>query len=165
MKNKLNLCENARVFSFPYLKKHIIKNLKCIKGMIISAYQRIRYGVSRQDAYDFDHYLMVVIENGLKYLKDTGNSYPGWCTYEDWQKKLEYMIKLGELANRYEDEMTNLSFDKYIQYCDKYGINDEKTEKAKEDWLKDNVEADTLKYNAKVKLLNELKKYIHDLWD
>ena len=119
MKNKLELCENAKIFSFPYLKKHIIKNLRCLKGMIISAYQRLQYGVSRSDARDFDHYLMVVIENGLKYLKDEGNSYPGWCTYEDWQKKLEYMIKLGEIANKYEDEITDLSFDKspFVSFC------------------------------------------------
>jgi hypothetical protein len=161
----LNLCESAKVFSFPYLKKHIIKNLMCIKGMIIDTYQRIRYGVSRQDAHDFDHYLMVVIENGLKYLKDEGHSYPGWCSYEDWHTKLDYMIKLAEIANRYEDEVTEKSFDKYLQYYDKYGKDSERTEKAKSDWLTDELESDTLKYNARVKLLQELKKYIHDLWD
>lgn len=160
----LNLCE-TNVFSFPYLKKRIIKNLKCLKGMIISAYQRIRYGVSRQDAYDFDHYLMIVIENGLKYLKDEGNSYPGWCSYEEWQTKLDYMIKLAEIANKYEDEVTNISFNKYVDTEYKYGKDSEECKKARNEWLEDEKLFDNTKYISRKKILNEITKYIDDLWD
>lgn len=166
MKNELNLCENEHLFSFPYTWRHPIKNIRCLKNIFISIFQRTRYGISRQDAWDLDHYLCVVLENGLKYLKDAGNSYPGWCTYEEWQNKLSYMIKLGELFNyNYEGSERDKSFDKYVEYSEKYGEEAEETIKAKDDWIKDVYEQENLKYSSRRKLLNEVTKYIDDLWD
>ena len=162
---ELNLCENGKLYTFPYTWRCILKNLKCIKGMIISAYQRIRYGVSRQDSWDFDSYILTVIENGLKYLKDAGNSYPGWCTYEEWQTKLAYMIKLSELCNRYEDEVTEKSFDKYLRIEKEYGKNSSECEKARNEWLQDYESFELTKKMSRNKLLKELEKYIGDLWD
>ena len=162
---ELNLCENERLYKFPFAKRHIIKNLRCIKGIVVSAYQRMRYGVSRQDSWDFDSYVLTVIENGLKYLKDAGNSYPGWCTYEEWQNKLTYMIKLSELSNRYEDEVTDKSFDKYLKMEEKYGKTSVECDKAKNEWLQDYESFEITKRNSRRKLLKELEKYIDDLWD
>lgn len=166
MKNELNLCENENLFRFPFRKRFIIKNLKYIKRLVVSIYQRIKYGISRQDAWDFDYYLVTVIENGLKYLKEEGNSYPGWCSYEEWQTKLSYMIKLGELSNYdYEGSERDKSFDKYIKCSEEFGEEAEETIKAKDDWIKDVYEQENLKYSSRRKLLNEVTKYIDDLWD
>jgi hypothetical protein len=163
--NELNLCNNSNLFNLPFTKRHILKNLSYIKSRIINCYQRIRYGVSRYDAWDFNDFLYAVIENGLKYLKDAGNSYPGWCTYEEWQTKLEYMIKLSELSNRYEDEVTEKSFDKYLDTFSKYGKDSEECKKAHEEWMEDEQSFEITKYNSRHKLLKELEKYIDDLWD
>lgn len=165
MKNKLKLCTNMALFKLPFRKKYIIKNISYIKLFIISSYQRIKYGISKQDARDFDHYLMIVIENGLKYLKDEGNSYPGWCSYEEWQNKLEYMIRLSELANLYEDEVTNISFNKYVDTEYKYGKDSEECKKARNEWLEDEKSFDNTKYISRKKILNEITKYVDDLWD
>lgn len=165
-KNKeLNLCEHEHLFHFPYTWRHPIKNLKCLKVIIISAYQRFRYGISRCDAWDFDHYLFVVMENGLKFLKDAGNSYPGWCTYEEWHKKLDYMIRLSELANLYEDDVTDNSFNKLLEAEDKYGRESEEAEKARDVWFEDIKSFDNTKYGSRKKLLKEVEKYVNDLWD
>ena len=116
---ELHLCDNSNLFHLDYKLRYIIKNIKCIKIRIRAAIERIRFGVSRYDSWDFDHYISVVIENGLKFLKDAGNSYPGWCSYEEWQRKLDYMIKLSELSNLYEDQVTEDSFNKYF-YSNSY---------------------------------------------
>lgn len=165
MKNELKLCENEDLFKLPFRKRYILQNLKYIKREIRSIYQRSKYGISRMDSWDFDHYLFTVIENGLKYLKDAGNSYPGWCTYEEWQNKLEYIIRLSEITNLYEDEVTNKSFDNYINIEEKYGKDSEEFKKAEKIWWEDERSFDNTKYKARSKVLKELEKYINDLWD
>lgn len=166
MKNELKLCKHEHLFSFPYTWRHPIKNIRCLKNIFISIFQRMRYGISRQDSWDLDHYICVVLENGLKYLKDEGNSYPGWCTYEEWQNKLSYMIKLGELSNYdYIGSERDKSFDKYIEYSSKFGEDAEETKKAKDKWAQDVYEQENLKYGSRKKLLKEVTKYIDDLWD
>lgn len=168
MKSKskeLKLCEHEHLFRFPYTWRHPIENLKCIPTMIVRAYQRFRYGISRYDAWDLDSFLFVVLENGLKYLKDAGNSYPGWCTYEEWHHKLDYMIKLSEISNLFEDEVTEKSFDKMIKIESEYGRDSEQGKKARDKWFEDVKSFDDSKHGSKKKLLKELEKYVNDLWD
>ena len=162
---KLNLCENSNLFKLDYPIRRVISNIKCIRLRIRSIIQRARYGVSMYDSWDFNYYLMVVIENGLKMLKDMGNGYPGWTSYEDWQRKLEYMSKLSELSNLEESYITNKSFDVYLEYIEKYGLESSECEKARDEWLEDEDEKYRLQYNARHKVLKELEKYIEDLWD
>lgn len=169
MKSKykeLNLCGNSNLFHLDYKFRYIVKNLKCIKVRIKAAIERIRFGVSRYDSWDFDHYITTVIENGLKFLKDAGNSYPSWCSsYEDWQRKLEYMIKLSELTNLYEDEVTNDSFNKYLTISYRFGKDSEECKKAANEWLEDAKDFEDIKNEARHKVLREIEKYIDDLWD
>ena len=165
MNKELNLCEDNNLFRCPYRKKYILKNINSILKSIKWWYQRMRYGISRYDAWDLDSYILIVLENGLKFLKDAGNSYPGWCTYEEWQNKLAYMIKLSELANRHEDEVTKQSFDKYLEIEKKFGLDSEECIKAKNEWLKDEENFEITKMNSRDRLIKELRKYIADLWD
>ena len=162
---ELHLCDNSNLFHLDYKLRYIIKNIKCIKIRIRAAIERIRFGVSRYDSWDFDHYISVVIENGLKFLKDAGNSYPGWCSYEEWQRKLDYMIKLSELSNLYEDQVTEDSFNKYLKSSYLYGKDSEECKKATDEWLEDAKDFDNIKYNSRHKVLKEIEKYIDDLWD
>lgn len=165
MNKELNLCEDNNLFKCPYRKKYILKNIRSILRSIKWGYQRIRYGISRYDSWDLDSYILTILENGLKFLKDAGNSHPCWCTYEEWQNKLTYMIKLSELANRYEDEVTEQSFDKYLEVEKKFGLDSEECIKAKNEWLKDEESFEITKVNSRDKLLKEVSKYIGDLWD
>ena len=167
MKSKdkeLNL-RSANLLQFPFKKKYIFKNLLDLFTKLKYIPQRIKYGVSRYNAWDLDRYIFVVLENGLKYLKDSGNSYPSWCTFEEWQNKLTYMIKLCEISNLYEDEVTEKSFDRYIEAKQKYGIDSKECKNLKDKWLEDEIEFDKLKKNSRLKLLKELEKYSYDLWD
>lgn len=166
MKNEeLNLCKNSSLFKFPFKKRYIFKNLYDCISKLKYIPQRLKYGISQYDAWDLDSYLFTVIENGLKYLKDAGNSHPLWCTFDEWQTKLTYMIKLCEIVNLYEDEITDISFNKYLEAEEKYGIDSEECKKLKEKWMEDEKEFDELKETSSLKLLKELEKYIHDLWD
>lgn len=161
----LNLCKNNNLFSLDYPIKRIISNIKCIRIRVKAIIERAKYGISEYDSWDFDHYLMAVIENGVKFLRDAGNSYPGWCSYEDWQRKLVYIIKLSELANLSESELTLESFNKYENSVKKYGKHSEESKKAKDEWIKDEESLDELKATSRRKVLKEIEKYIDDLWD
>lgn len=161
----LNLCDYSNLFKLDYPARRIIKNIRCFKIRIKAMVQRAKYGVSQYDAWDFNYFIMVAMENGLKFLKDAGNSYPGWTSYEDWQRKLEYIIKLCEMSNFEESQITEKSFDKYLDYLEQYGKDSKETEDARKEWLEDELEKDKLQHKARHKALKELEKYIEDLWD
>lgn len=163
--NNLNLCNYANLFKLDFPLKRVILNIKCIKIRIKAMFERARYGISRYDAWDLNNHIMIILENGLKFLKEAGNSYPGWTSYEDWQRKLEYMAKLSELSNFDESTITDESFDKYLEYCSIYGEDSKESNDARLEWLKDEDEKYKLQYKARHKALKELDKYIEDLWD
>lgn len=164
-KNSINLKDTISLFTLAYTPVHIIKNIVAQIKSIKWIYQRAKYGVSSYDSWDFDAYLTVTIENGLKFLKDAGNSHPCWCTFEEWQMKLQYMIKLAEICNLDELEATNDSWEKYLEVSKDHSEDSEEVKKARAIWLEDSIEFDNLREKAKKKLFIELSKYSSDLWD
>jgi hypothetical protein len=54
------------------------------------AYQRVRYGLSDADTWNFNSHMAYVMARGLRHLEAKGNSYPGhgW-TYKRWQTALK----------------------------------------------------------------------------
>lgn len=164
-KNNLNLKDTASLFTLAYPPKRVIKNLKAQIKSIKWIYQRAKYGISSYDSWDFDMYLTITIENGLKFLKDAGNSHPCWCTFEEWQMKLQYMIKLAEICNLDELEATNDSWEKYLEVSKEHDTDSEEVKKARAIWIEDSIEFDKLREKAKKKLFMELSKYSGDLWD
>ena len=162
---ELNLCENANLYKLDYLPRCILRNLKGYFRKIHWARERAKYGISRYDAWDFDYYLFTVIENGIKFLKEAGNSHPCYCTYEEWQTKLQYIIKLAELCNLDSGETTMNSWERYLKISEEQGKDSEECIKARDTWLADEYAFEELKENTRKKVFKELSKYSGDLWD
>lgn len=161
----LNLNETANLCKSDYSFIHVLSNLKSIRQKIIRILERARFGVSRYDSWDLDSYLLRVIENGLKLLKDAGNSHPCWCTFEEWQNKLDNMIQLAEVATTDSFDETLDAFDEMLDTEAKYGHDSEEAKQARKKWLQEEEKADNLISNSTTELLTELNKYFFDLWD
>ena len=162
---ELKLCKNSSVWGLPFRKRYIFRNIRYIPRILKDISQRAKYGISESDSWDFCSYLPIVLENGLKFLKHAGNSHPAWCSYEDWQTKLLYLSKLCEIINLESDELTNETFDNYLKSEQEFGKDSEECKQARDKWLQAEVELDKLKDESMKKVLNELSKYINDLWD
>ena len=76
---KLKLNKNINAFNDIkrlWVLKRPIQLIKKLKNGIKTSKQRSKYGISKSDSYDFGTYLNYIVENGLKFLKNEGNSYP-----------------------------------------------------------------------------------------
>lgn len=56
--------------------------------------ERSRYGVARQDCWNFNEYFFRVLSNGLKIYKEETNGHPYDMTPDEYDKLLERMIVL-----------------------------------------------------------------------
>ncbi len=166
-KDKYNRNDNFSLFHKRFPLKHIwgIKeNILCIVDDIKVLRQRAKYGISKRDTWDFNSYLLTIIENALKVLEQDRVGYPLFCTDEEWQVKLQYMRKLSEISNMENDYALEL-FDKYMNLGFEFGEDDERVKKAKNEWLEEERAFDRTVNSARYKLLKEITKYIDELWD
>lgn len=58
--------------------------MRGLRRRISNARQRARHGVSREDAWSFDHYLAGVIAEGVEELRRQSNGHPFDLTPEEW---------------------------------------------------------------------------------
>ena len=165
---KLKLNKNTNAFNDIkklWVLKRPIQLIKKLKNGIKTSKQRSKYGISKSDSYDFGIYLNYIVENGLKFLKNEGNSYPIECSYEEWHSKLNHMIKLCEFINSDDYEATKDVYQDFLTKKDKFGKESEITEKARRVWLDEENCLAKRKSEACKELYNEIGKYIYELWD
>jgi hypothetical protein len=81
-----------------------VRDLKSLKGKVVNLYQRARYGVGYQDAWNLDTHFAQVINHGARHLCEANHSYPGehngW-TEEQWQL---FLMELSVAMETYADE-------------------------------------------------------------
>lgn len=96
MKNKLNIMKFGMYRSTPFLNiKQFFKNLKY-------AYQRIKWGFSAPDTWNFDWYLCHLISDALRYLAAHCNGAPEAYYDKEHDSLQPWVNKLNSLAGKFE---------------------------------------------------------------
>lgn len=75
---------------------HPLRRLRETRRNLKWAWQRIRYGASDGDVWDFEEYLEALIPYGIRKLAREGNGWPQseeFPTYESWR---DYLLKFAD---------------------------------------------------------------------
>lgn len=134
--------------------------------------QRGKKGYSDYDTFDISYWFIQVIIPMLKQLKETKHGYPCHMTMEEWDSKLDKMIKcfieMSEdgcsMKNEYQDELfDNINWNEFVE-----NINKEETKEHKElreKWR--NREEEIWDYREKMKkeAFDLFSECFWNLWD
>lgn len=138
-----------------------------VKRVTKFPYQRVRYGFSDQDLYNFDKYLAQVLSQALPKLKDA-HGYPADMeTSEDWNEVLD---KMTEGFARYHEEYEHpdteemRAWDKLLEeWFDREGVAP--WPRLPESYREGSRKFDEEQERALNESLDLLKEYFRNLWD
>jgi|SRR5215203_2017966 hypothetical protein len=140
------------------------------------ARERLKYGVSSTDTWNFDSYLLDVLANGLQMLAEGANGAPVGTEYFAWVCELknqaanarwiqfEYSDLEDEILDKYRD---SLSDTEWFDYLLEHGTNPPETRS------KEIIDAERKAFKElyvekdrrKDELMDFVKKYFFTLWD
>ena len=172
-KKNINILKvGYRPFNNP---KNLTHNIKNFFHTINWARQRILYGSSDWDIWDFDEYLANMLYFGLNHLADVTHGYPGHDegdTAEGWDKILRTMAQKFYNCNENNDAYPTPKFNNYLK---QYNINaanasldditDPEQLAAIQAWIDEDLENTQKRNQDKDDAMDALKYWFFDLWD
>lgn len=109
---------------YPWRLRNLWANIKYYPKAIKWAKQRIKRGWADCDTWNFDYYLLSVIQGGLAHLADNHFGWPsefkGFPTDEDWTAYLKDMADLFYKADENNDAYPHPAYEKWAAWTDEH---------------------------------------------